>query len=150
RFSSSVTQIRTRRGTNEWEVKPGNLLPRFQRSLTRVRGFEPRFSIRGPVKQNRLFVAEDLQFRYVATPIKSLPGDPETRLTSFDSFTRIDSVVSARHSIGGGLILFPRRIERTSMNTFRPSDVTPDFNQSGASIGVVDRLGLAPDVVLET
>ena len=27
RFSTSVMQIRTRRGTNEWEVKPGNLMP---------------------------------------------------------------------------------------------------------------------------
>src|SRR5262249_32883081 len=47
RFSSSVTQTHPRRGTNDWEAKPGNLLPRL-RSLTTVRGFEPRFSIRGP------------------------------------------------------------------------------------------------------
>ena len=30
RFSASVTQIRTRRGTNDWEIKPGNLIPRFR------------------------------------------------------------------------------------------------------------------------
>ena len=28
RFSTSVTQIRTTRGTNEWKIKPGNLVPR--------------------------------------------------------------------------------------------------------------------------
>ena len=148
RFSSSVTRIQTRRGTNDWEVKPGNLLPRF--SLKGVRGFEPRFSIRGPLRENRLFVAEDLQFRYVATPIKSLPDEPTTNLTSFDSFTRIDGVLSARHTMGGTLILFPRRIEGATMNTFRPPEVAPEFNQSGASLGFLDRLALAPDVVLET
>src|SRR6185295_17439554 len=30
RFSTSMTQIRTRRGTNEWEVKQGNFVPRFR------------------------------------------------------------------------------------------------------------------------
>src|SRR5204862_1743858 len=97
RFSSSVTRIQTRRGTNDWEVKPGNLLPRIRPSLNSVRAFEPRFSIRGPLRENRLFVAEDLQFRYVAAHIHILPDEPETRLTSFDSFTRADGVVSARH-----------------------------------------------------
>jgi len=150
RFSSSVTRLQTRRGTNEWELKPGNLLPRIRPSLNSVRAFEPRFSIRGPLRENRLFVAEDLQFRYVATPIKSLPDEPETRLTSFDSFTRADGVVSARHTTGGTLILFPRRIEGGSMNTFRPPEVTPEFNQSGASLGFLDRLALSRDVVLET
>jgi TonB-dependent receptor-like protein/carboxypeptidase family protein len=148
RFSSSVTRIQTRRGTNDWEVKTGNLVPRI--SLQGVRGFEPRFSIRGPLRENRVFVAEDLQFRYVATPVKSLPDEPETKLTSFDSFTRVDGVVSARHTMGGTLILFPRKIEGGSMNTFRPPEVTPDFNQSGSSLGFLDRLALAPDVVLET
>ena len=30
RFSTSITQIRTRRGTNDWDVSPGNLVPRFR------------------------------------------------------------------------------------------------------------------------
>ena len=48
RFSTSVVQLRTRRGTNDWEIKPGNLLPRFRKGFSGVRGFEPRFSVRGP------------------------------------------------------------------------------------------------------
>ena len=38
RFSTSITQVRTRRGTNEWEIKPGNLMPRFRKGLTRHPG----------------------------------------------------------------------------------------------------------------
>ena len=115
-----------------------------------MRGFEPRFSVRGPLKRDRAFIAQDFQFRYVATPVKSLTGEPEIKLKSFDSFTRVDTVISARHTLGGGLISFPREVKRATMNTFRPPEVTPDFNQSGWSTGVVDRLALAPDVVLET
>jgi TonB dependent receptor-like, beta-barrel/Carboxypeptidase regulatory-like domain len=150
RFTSSVTQIHTRRGTNAWEIKPGNLLPRIRRSFAGVRSFEPRFSIRGPLKQNRVFVAEDLQFRYVTTPVRSLEGDPVIRMKSFDSFTRVDAVTSARHTLGGGLIVFPRRVTGVTMNTFRPREATPRFTQNGVLIGAVDRFAIAPTIVLET
>jgi carboxypeptidase family protein/TonB-dependent receptor-like protein len=149
RFSTSLIQIRTRRGTNDWEIKPGNLIPRF-RGLRGVRGFEPRFSIRGPLKRDRLFVSQDVQFRYVNDPVKSLPGEPDIGLTSFDSFTRVDGVLSTRHTLGGLVVTFPRRIEHLTMNTFRPPEVTPEFNQSGTSVGVQDRFALSSNMVLES
>lgn len=150
RFSTSITQIRTRRGTNEWEFSPGNLMPRFRKWFTGVRGFEPRLSMRGPIRRDRAFLSQDVQFRYVATPVKSLPGEPEIRLRSFDSFTRFDTVVSSRHTFGGGLIVFPREIEHVTLDTFRPPQTTPDFSQSGLATGVMDRFAIAPSVILET
>jgi hypothetical protein len=149
RFSTSIVQIRTRRGTNEWDVSPGNLMPRFRKDFS-IRGFEPRFSVRGPLKRDRVFLSQDFQFRFVKTPVRSLPDEPEIRLMSLDSFTRIDSVFSSRHSFGGGLVAFPREVERVTMNTFRPPDVAPQFNQEGVSVGVVDRFALAAGAVLET
>jgi hypothetical protein len=150
RFSSSVTQIRTRRGTNEWEIAPGNLVPRLGRRLTRLRAFEPRLSVRGALLRDRAFIAQDFQFRYVATPVKSLPDEPEIALTSFDSFTRLDTVISSRHTLGGGIITFPRDVDRVTLNTFRPPETAPDFRQHGWSTGAVDRFALAPDIVLES
>jgi hypothetical protein len=150
RFSTSVTEIRTRRGTNEWEVSPGNLLPRFRGLLRSIRAFEPRLSVRGPIRKDRIFFSQDMQYRYVATPVKSLAGEPEVDLRSFDSFTRVDSVLSSRHTLGGGLILFPREVRHVTMNTFRPAEVTPDFNQSGWSAGLVDRFAIWPNLVVET
>lgn len=150
RFSTSITQIRTRRGTNDWEISTGNLMPRLRKSLTRIRAFEPRLSLRGPLERDRVFLSQDMQFRYVATPVRSLSGEPEIDLRSFDSFTRVDSVLSARHSLGGGLILFPREVRHVTMTTFRPLDTAPDFTQAGWSAGVVDRLALIPESVLES
>jgi hypothetical protein len=149
RFSSSVTQVRTRRGTNDWEIKPGSLLPRFRSSLS-IRAFEPNFSLHGPLRRDRVFLAEDVQFRYVATPVDGLPDKPEIELKSFDTFTRIDTVISARHTLGGGVISFPRTIRKATMNTFRPPEVTPDFSQSGFSTAAIDRLALSPTIVLDT
>ena len=150
RFSSSVTQIRTRRGTNAWEFKPGNLMPRFHKGFSGIRGFEPRFSVRGPIRRDRVFLAQDFQYRAVETPVKSLPGEPDVELNSFDSFTRIDTILSARHTLGGGLILFPREVNHATMSTFRPPETTPDFKQEGGSAGVLERFALSPNVVLET
>ncbi len=150
RFTTSVTQIRTRRGTNEWDLSSGNLVPRFRGFFTGIRAFEPRVSVRGPLKNDRVFLAQDMQFRYVTTPVKSLPNEPEIDLRSFDSFTRLDGVVSSRHVLGAGLILFPRELRRVTMNTFRPIDTAPDLNQSGFSSGGVDRFSIRPDLVLET
>ena len=36
------------------------------------------------------------------------------------------------------------------MNTFRPPEATPEFNQSGTSVGVQDRFALSPRMVLES
>jgi hypothetical protein len=150
RFSTSVTQIRTRGGTNEWDFSIGNLVPRFRGLLRGIRGFEPRASIRGPLRRDRMFLAQDVQLRYVATPVKSLPDEPEVDLQSFDSFTRVDNILSARHVLVGALIVFPREINKATMNTFRPPDVTPEFDQKGWSAGGVDRLSISPDMVLES
>ena len=150
RFSTSLVQIRTSRGTNEWEIKPGNLMPRLRKGLAGVRGFEPRFSVRGPLRRDRLFLAQDFQFRYVTDPVKSLPDEPEIGLTSFDSFTRVDGVLSTRHTLGGLIVIFPRKVEHPTMNTFRPAEATPEFNQSGTSMGMQDRFAISPTMVLES
>ncbi len=150
RFATSITQIRTRGGTNDWDFSIGNLVPRFRGLLRGVRGFEPRASVRGPIRKDRLFLAQDFQFRYVTTPVKSLPDEPEVVMRSFDSFTRLDSVMSARHVLSGALIMFPRGIDRVTMNTFRPPATTPKWHQEGWSAGGVDRLAISPDLVLES
>ena len=150
RFSTSITQIRTRGGTNDWDASIGNLVPRFRGLLRGLRGFEPRASVRGPIRKDRLFLAQDFQFRYVATPVKSLPDEPEVVMRSFDSFTRLDNVMSARHVLSGALIMFPREIDSVTMNTFRPAVTTPEWHQEGWSAGGVDRLAILPDLVLES
>ncbi len=150
RFSTSITQIRTRGGTNDWDLSIGNLVPRFRGLLKSVRGFEPRASIRGPLRKDRLFLAQDFQFRYVDTPVKSLPDEPEVGIRSFDSFTRLDHVMSSRHVLSGALIMFPRKIEHMTMNTFRRAETTPDWYQEGWAAGGVDRLAILPDLVLES
>ena len=150
RFSTSVTQVRTKRGTNEWIVKPDNLVPGFGKGFAFVNKFEPRLSISGPLKRDRLLFGQYLQYRFVRTPVKSLPDEPQLGLDSFDSFTRLDAVLSSRHALTGGVIYFPRKITNATMSTFRPPETTPKFTQAGFSAGGVDRLILSAHAVLES
>jgi TonB dependent receptor-like, beta-barrel len=150
RFSTSVTQVRSKRGTNEWIIKPDNLVPGFGKGFAFVNKFEPRLSISGPLKRDRLLLGQYIQYRYARTPVKSLPDEPQLGLDSFDSFTRLDGVLSARHALTGGVIYFPRKITNATMSTFRPEETTPTFTQEGFSAGAVDRLILTANAVLES
>ncbi len=150
RFSTSVTQVRTKRGTNEWVFKPGNLMPGFGKGFAFVNKFEPRFSISGPLKKDKLLLGQYFQYRFARTPVKSLPDEPQLGLESFDSFTRLDAVLSSRHALTGGVIYFPRKITNATMSTFRPPETTPKFTQEGFAAGMVDRLILSEHAVLET
>ena len=150
RFSTSVTQVRTKRGTNEWSFKPDNLVPGFGKGFVFINKFEPRLSIAGPIKRDRLLLGQYMQYRYARTEVKSLPGRPQLGLDSFDSFTRLDAVLSSRHALTGGVIYFPRKITNATMSTFRPPETTPKFTQTGFSAGAADRFILAGNTVLES
>jgi TonB-dependent receptor-like protein len=150
RFSTSVTQVRTKRGTNEWTFKADNLVPGFGKGFGFFNKFEPRFSLSGPLKRDKFLLGQYIQYRYARTPVKSLPGEPQLGLDSFDSFTRLDTVLSSRHALTTGVIYFPRKITNATMSTFRPEETTPRFTQSGFSVGGVDRLILSANAVLES
>lgn len=150
RFSTSVTQVRTKRGTNDWVIKPDNLVPGFGKGFAFVNKFEPRLSISGPIKRDRLLLGQYLQYRFVRTEVKSLPGKPQLGLDSFDSFTRLDAVLSSRHALTGGVIFYPRKITNATLSTFRPPDTTPRLWQSGFATGAADRLILSAHAFLET
>jgi hypothetical protein len=125
-------------------------MPGFGKGFAFVNKFEPRLSISGPLKKDRVLLGQYLQYRFARTEVKSLPGQPQLGLDSFDSFTRIDAVLSSRHSLTGGLIYFPRKITNATMFTFRPPETTPKFTQEGFSAGAVDRLILTAHAVLES
>jgi len=150
RFSTSVTQVRTKRGTNDWEFKPTNLVPSFGTGFGFIGKFEPRLSISGPLKKDRLLLGQFFQYRFARTKVRSLPDQPLLGLDSFDSFTRLDAVLSSRHALTGGIIYFPRKIRNPTMFTFRPEETTPKFSQEGFAAGGVDRLILSANAVLES
>ncbi|MBA3642343.1 MAG: TonB-dependent receptor [Acidobacteria bacterium] len=59
-------------------------------------------------------------------------------------------MLSPRHLLGVGIIVFPRELRHVTMNTFRPEETTPDIYQTGLSAGIVDRFAIWTNLVVET
>ncbi len=153
RFSSGVTEIRTRKGGNSWQIIPNSFIPRLQTDQNGLRGissFTPRLSIGGPLERDRTFLSENIQYRLVKSDVKSLPGDPHSEVRSFDSFTRLDTSFSDRNSLTAAFAVYPRTIEGVNLNTFNPLSATPTFRQSGFNVGVTDKATLSASTVLDT
>ncbi|MGE5357852.1 MAG: TonB-dependent receptor [Bacteroidales bacterium] len=153
RFSSGVTQIQTRKGGDRWQVIPNSFLPRMQWENGAVKGiasFTPRLSIGGPLVANKLFLSENVQYRLVRSDVRSLPGDPSSEVRSFDSYTRLDAVLSPRHTLTTAVAFYPRTIEGLGLNTFTPLSATPTFHQSGYNVGASERSILSSKALVET
>ena len=95
RFSTSVTQVRTKRGTNNWLIKPDNLVPGFGKGFAFVNKFEPRLSISGPIKQDRCSSANTCSTDSCARRSRACL---ESRSSASTASTRLPgSMASCRH-----------------------------------------------------
>ena len=151
RFSTSVTQVSTKRGTQRVALQAKQPDARLRPRLSFDQQFEPRLVwSRARSSATSCSSGSTSSTGYARTPVKSLPDEPQLGLDSFDSYTRLDAVLSSRHALTGGVIYFPRKITNATMSTFRPPETTPKFTQEGFAAGLVDRLILSERVVLET
>lgn len=155
RFTSGVTELRTRRGGDRWQVTPNSFIPRFtvrrdsQWALA-LRSITPRVSAGGPLLGGKLSLAQSAHYRYVNTPLTALAGEPTIGLRSFDSYTRVDGTAAAGHQLTAALAVFPRTIQHAGLNAFTPFETTTNVEQRGFNAGVVHRWVASPVVVLES
>ncbi len=154
RFSVGTTNILTRQGTPKWKFLLNNFFPRPRLRdghIVGLGGFTPRFSVRGPLVKDRLWVAQTFQYRFLRTRI---PGQPDLRndmrLESFDSFTQLDAVINDRHYVTGIVSFFPRKIDFANLDSFNPLAVTANLHQRGWNVGLSERFVLTPTAVLES
>ena len=154
RFSSGITNILTRQGTPEWEFTINNFLPRPKirdGSVMGIGGFTPRLAARGPLVQDRVFLAQTFQYRYVRSRV---PGQPDLRndkhLESFDSFSQVDAILNSRHNLTAAVSVFPRKFDFINMDTFNPREVTANLHQRGYSVGLAERATLSATALLES
>ncbi len=135
KFTGAVTAIETRAGTNEWKYLLTNFIPRLRKRAGTIMGIEsatPRFALSGPIARDRLFFFQGLEYRFVRTRIPSLPDlRNDTRLESFDSFSRLDAVLTAAHRLTLIASVFPQKLDFVNLNTFNPMETTPNLHQRG-------------------
>ncbi len=154
RFSSGVTNVLTRQGTNKWKFAINNFIPRPKFRDGAIMGigkFTPRLSFGGPLVKDRLFLAQTVQYRMITTRIPDQPPlEADQLLESFDSFTQLDFKLSQKHELTAIVSVFPRKLGFANLDTFNPQEVTANLHQRGHNIGLTERVTLTPQIILES
>jgi len=154
KFTGGVTAVETRSGTNKFSFDAQSFFPRFARrggKWTGVEAFTPRLSFSGPIKKNKLWFMQSFEYRFVRTPIESLPSDKrDTRLESFDSVSQLDWDINPSNHLTSTFSLFPEKLGYVGLNTFNPQEVTPNYKQRGFFWAVNERRIVSSKAVLES
>jgi hypothetical protein len=138
KFTGAVTTIETRSGSNELRYLVTGVLPRPRwrdGKLFGIGAATPRIAVGGPIKKDKLFFFQSVEYRFVRTNVPSLKNLDERQRDiqreSFDSFSRLDYVVNKNNRLTASFSIFPQKVDYFNLNTFNPSDTTANFHQRG-------------------
>ena len=136
KLAGAVASIETRMSDfNKFRFRLQNMTPRPRVRDGDIVGIEsatPRMTLTGPLIRNRVAFTQSLEYRYVRTPVESLPAmERDTTIESFDSYTQLDLSLAERQSASVTLAFYPQKQNYLGLNTFRPQPATPDLRQRG-------------------
>jgi hypothetical protein len=139
RFTGAVSSVETRTSNfNKFHFSIQNLVPRARDrdgSIVGIGGFTPRATITGPLIKDRLAFTQSFEYRFVRTPVESLPPlQRDTTLESFDSFSQFDLKISDRQTATLSVAIFPQKFEYLGLNTFNPQPSSENLHQRGDQI----------------
>ena len=153
-FTAGVTAVETRTDADKWQFQIQNFFPRQRRRgghSAGIEAFTPRLAFGGPLVQDKLSFFQSFEYRFVRTPVESLPPlKRDTGLESFDSVTRVDWDIDSKNHLSTTFSLFPEKLSYAGLNTFNPQEVTPDFRQRGFFWAVNERRVINGSALLES
>src|SRR6266478_6384924 len=143
KFAGAVSTVATKTSDYEkFHFSIQNFLPRLRDRDGSIMGLgaaTPRTTITGPVWKDRIAITQSFEYRYVRTPVNSLPPSKrDTKLESFDSYTQFDYNITPKQTATASLALYPQKLDFLGLNTFTPQPSTPDFHQRGEQINAQD------------
>jgi hypothetical protein len=139
RFTGAVSSVETRTSNfDKFHFSIQNLAPRARDRdghIVGIGAFTPRTTITGPLIKDRLAFTQSLEYRFVRTPVESLPPlQRDTTLESFDSFSQFDLKISDRQTATLSVAVFPQKFDYLGLNTFNPQPSTTNLHQRGDQI----------------
>jgi len=145
KLTGAVSTVETKTGNYDaFHFSAQNLLPRArvrEGSVVGIGAATPRMTFTGPIIKNRLAITQSFEYRYVRTPVNSLPAlQRDTKLESFDSYTQLDAIISSKQTATVSFALYPQKLDYFGLNTFTPQPSTPDFHQRGYQVYAQHRL----------
>src|SRR5262249_49894240 len=122
KLTGAVSSVETKTGNYDgFHFRAQNLLirPRVRDgSIDGIGAATPRVSFTGPIVKNRIAITQALEYRYVRTPVNSLPAfQRDTKLESFDSYTQIDAIINSKQTATVSLAVYPQKLDYFGLNT---------------------------------
>ncbi len=139
KFTGAVSSVETRTGNlDKFHLSAQNLVPRARDRdghIVGIGAFTPRVTVTGPLLKDRLAFTQSLEYRFVQTPVESLPPlQRDMKLESFDSFSQFDLKIDEKQTATLSVAVFPEKLDYLGLNTFTPQPATPDLHQRGFQI----------------
>jgi hypothetical protein len=151
-FSGGLTSLTTKPPSNKWDFELNDLLPTPRIEAGHIVGIgdnSHRLRFTGPLKLNRLTMAESFAYVMNKQPVRGLAWPHnETKKQGFNSFTDFQYIFSPEHLTSVNVHLFPVRQQFADINSLVPQSASSDYGQRGVSVGVTDRYLFASGGVL--
>jgi len=153
RLTGAVSKIETTTSNfNNFHFSMQNLLPRPRKRDGDFIGIEsatPRATITGPIFKDKVAFTESFEYRFVRTPVNSLPPlERDMKFQGFTSFSQVDVNLSSRQSMTATFSLYPQRLNYLGLNTFIPQPSAPDLHQRGYMASLQHRFTINSDSLL--
>ena len=139
KFTGAVSSVETRSSNlNKFHLSLQNVVLRARDRDGHIVGIEaltPRVTLTGPIVKDRLAFTQSFEYRFVRTPVESLPAlQRDMRLESFDSFSQLDLKINERQTATLSVAVYPEKLDYLGLNTFTPQLSTPDLHQRGYQV----------------
>jgi hypothetical protein len=153
RLTGALSTVETKTGNYEkFRLTVQNIVPRLRDRDGTIAGIgaaTPRMTFTGPLLKGRLALTQSFEYRFVRTPVNSLPPlERDTTLEGLNSYTQLDLIRGARQTATVSITNYPQKLDYFGLNTFTPQPSTADFHQRGHEIYAQHRYVTGPDSML--
>jgi hypothetical protein len=153
KLTGAVSSVETKTGNYEGShFTIQNILPRLKDrngSIMGIGSATPRMTYTGPLLKDKIAVTQSLEYRYVQTPVNSLPAaQRDQKLEGFNSYTQLDFNINTKQTATVSVAVYPQKLGYMGLNTFTPQPSTADYHQRGYQLYAQHRLLTGPDSAL--
>src|SRR6266481_2254824 len=141
-FSGGLTRIETIPPPSDWfyKVKDFNVSLRGKNGhFVGISQATPRVSFGGPIGDGKVSFSEVFEYDVRRDPVRGLAWPRnEIKSQGFNSFTRVQAILSPQHVFNADVNVFPVRTEFANITALIPQTASSDYDQKGVSAGISD------------
>jgi len=141
RLTGGATNLDTKGGGDKFKFNVTRFFPTFRNIIGGpLDSFRPRLTLSGPLIRKHLVFLQSFEYRFTRFRIPSLkpPSDSSTS-ENFNSFTQLDLSINKKNRAKFVGALFPQRTRNAGLNTFNPSETTPNIKQRGLLLSISEQ-----------